>query len=197
VSAAAEAVRGVLVQFTLRGELADVPLPQRCCERAGALGLSSQVPPSPLVLHGELAVLRARLGSVASPLGRASAWPCSCAARRRCSWSPLPTALPWAPRRQGGPAVSLPYRRELVCGELLGAPVPVDPELLRVQGGEQVHLVRLLDPGDARRETAFSGGCQIPSQGLSRRGQWQAAFVREKKNCHPRPSTQGTLDKVP
>ena len=40
---------------------------------------------------------------------------------------------------------------ELVRSELLMAPVPVAPELLRGQGAEQVHLVRLLDPGDAQR----------------------------------------------
>ena len=52
----------------------------------------------------------------------------------------------------------LPCRKELVRGELLEAPVPVAPELLRGQGGEQVYFVRLLDPGDAHRETAFTGG---------------------------------------
>ena len=40
---------------------------------------------------------------------------------------------------------------ELVRVEPLGAPVPVDPELLRGQGGVQVHLVRPVDPGDAQR----------------------------------------------
>ena len=39
---------------------------------------------------------------------------------------------------------------ELVRSELLMAPVPVAPELLRGQGAEQVYLVRLLDPGDAQ-----------------------------------------------
>ena len=39
---------------------------------------------------------------------------------------------------------------ELVRSELLMAPVPVAPELLRGQGAEQVYLVRLLDSGDAQ-----------------------------------------------
>ena len=51
----------------------------------------------------------------------------------------------------------MPVRRER-CAVLPFAPVPVAPELLRGQGAGQVHLVRLLDPGDAHGETAFTGG---------------------------------------
>ena len=55
-------------------------------------------------------------------------------------------------RSQAGSAVvSAVPGLELVRVEPLGAPVPVAPELLRGQGGVQVHLVRLRDPGDAQR----------------------------------------------
>ena len=49
--------RGVLVRGVLHGELVDVPLPQRCCELAGA-GVSSRCRRFRERLHGELAVLR-------------------------------------------------------------------------------------------------------------------------------------------
>ena len=54
---------------------------------------------------------------------------------------------------------------ELVRVEPLGAPVPVAPELLRGQGGVQVHLVRLLDPGDAQRRDVV---CKRVANALSR-----------------------------
>ena len=81
--------------------------------------------------------------------------------------------------------------------ELLVAPVPVAPELLRGQGGEQVYLVRLLDPGDAQERLRSQEGSKHPRKVSRVEGSGSLLSIREKKNCHPRPSTQGTLDKVP
>ena len=83
---------------------------------------------------------------------------------------------------------------ELVRGELLMAPVPVARSCCAVRVLSRCTLFACWTLVMRKERLRSQEGSKYPLKVSRVEG---SGGLFRKKNCHPRPSTQGTLDKVP